>query len=414
MLSAAEQETLTRVSRGTPMGSLLRRYWFPVAASCELVAKPVKRVRLLGEDLVLFRDASGLGLIEARCPHRGVSLGYGLPEADGLRCPYHGWKFDRRGICLQTPAEPPGSSLKDRVSVAAYRVEELGGLVFAYLGPDPAPLLPRYDVFVRENCLRDIGQALLPCNWLQIMENSVDPHHLEWLHGHHLTAVRSALGQPAPTHYRRRHEKVGFEVFRHGILKRRVLEGGSEADDDWRIGHPLVFPAMLRVGAHGQHRMQIRVPVDDTHTWHLWYACYQPADPRRRVEQAEVPLYDVPWLTPAGEHIVDTVDGQDIMAWVTQGPIADRTRETLGRSDEGVALLRRTLFEQLERIQQGLEPLGVIRDSSENVVIEMPQEIEKYRAGRAFLAESLAMGHARYSPLRDEVLALLAGPEPGA
>ena len=158
----------------------------------------------------------------------------------------------------------------------AYRAEELGGLVFAYLGPEPAPLLPRFDLFVWEGALRDVGRALIPCNWLQIMENSVDPAHLEWLHGHHLASQRRGQGLPEPRHYPKRQLKLGFDRFRYGIVKRRIVEGGSEDDDDWKIGHPLVFPVSLRVGSDPQHRFQIRVPVDDGHTQHYWYSCYRP------------------------------------------------------------------------------------------------------------------------------------------
>jgi len=331
-----------------------------------------------------------------------------LVDEEGIRCPYHGWKFGASGACLEMPAEPPDSNLLQNVTARAYPVEELGGLLFAYLGPEPPPLLPRYDLFVWDNVLRDIGRALLPCNWLQIMENSVDPHHVEWLHGHHLAHVRGSQGEDVPTHYRRRQIKVGFDLFEYGIVKRRVLEGGSKEDDDWKIGHPLVFPIMLRVGSYGQHRFQIRVPVDDTNTMHYWYACYQPADGVEPPVQPEIPLYDVPWLDENGEHIVDFVDGQDIMAWVTQGPIADRTREILGSSDRGIALYRRLLLDQVEVVRNGNDPLGVIRDPERNTIIELPQEREKFGQGAAFLAESMAMGHARYSPIKDKVLALLA------
>lgn len=409
MLTPERQRLLTELRRGTPMGELLRRYWYPVAAESELNERPIKGVTLLGERLVLFRDAEGrLGLLPERCPHRGTTLTQGIVDRDGIACPYHGWKFDRRGRCLELPAEPPDSPLLDRVKLDAAHVESLGGLIWAYLGPEPAPLLPRYDLFVWDNCLRDIGHALVPCHWLQIMENSVDPHHLEHLHGKHLAYVRGHAGLTAPTHYQRRHQKVGFDLFPHGIIKRRVLEGNTEADDDWKVGHPLIFPCMLRVGSGGQHRMQIRVPIDETHTWHLWYACYKPADPARWIGQTEIPLYDVPWQTESGEHIVDFVDGQDIMACVTQGPIADRTREILGRSDEGIALLRRVLFDQMERVARGEDPLGTIRDPAANQRIDLPQEANKYGRGRAFLAESLAMGHARYSPLREQILEVLA------
>jgi 5,5'-dehydrodivanillate O-demethylase len=409
MLSAERQETLTRVGPGTPMGDLLRRYWMPVTPSCELEPGIPRRVRLFGEDLVLYRDARGRpGLVEEACPHRRTSLLHGCVDEDGIRCPYHGWKFDATGACLEIPTEPADSPLLRRVRARAYPVEELGGMAFAYLGPSPAPLLPRWDLLVWDGVLRDIGHAVLPCNWLQIMENSVDPYHIEWLHGHHLAHVRGGYGQSQPTHYRRRHVKIGFDVFEYGIIKRRVLEGGSEADDDWRVGHPLVFPHMLRVGADRQCRLQFRVPVDDTHTKIYWYACYRPPAGETLPPQPVIPSYEVPWRDERGEFLVDFVDGQDIMAWVTQGEIADRTRETLGTADRGIVLYRRLLVEQLEAIQAGRDPLGVIRDPARNQVIELPQERDKFRDGAGFLAETLEMSHVRYSPLKEQIRGLLA------
>jgi 5,5'-dehydrodivanillate O-demethylase len=403
-----EQETLTRVGPGTPMGELLRRYWYPVAVAGELPPGTARPVRLLGEDFVVFRSRSGeLGLLDEHCPHRGASLRHGCIDDEGIRCPYHGWKFAASGRCLERPTLESESTPLEHFDTRAHSAKELGGLIFAYVGPEPVPLLPRYDLFVWENALRDVGRALLPCNWLQIMENSVDPTHLEWLHGHHLAAMREAQGLPAPTHYRRRHVRIGFDVFRHGIIKRRILEGGSEEDDDWKIGHPLVFPVSLRVGAGAQHRFQIRVPVDDTHTQHYWYSCYRPPEGVPVPLQKEIPVYEVPWRNAEGEYRVDFVDGADIMTWVTQGPIADRTRERLVASDRGIVLLRRVLHEQLERVARGLDPLGVVRDPAENEIIELPQEEDKYRRGGAFLAESLELSHVRYSPLREQILELL-------
>ena len=249
MVTAEQQETLTRVGRGTPMGELFRRYWMPVAASAEVTPGTTRAVRLLGEDLVLFRSPLGsLGLLDERCRHRGTSLRAGCVDEAGIRCPYHGWKYAATGACLEIPGDTD-ARLLDRMHTRAYRVDEVGGLIFAYLGPEPAPLLPRWDLFVWPGVLRDVGRALIPCNWLQIMENSVDPVHLEWLHGHHLSEVRRRRGLSAPTHYPRRHAEIGFDRFPYGIIKRRVLEGGSREDDDWKIGHPLVFPNMVRVGA---------------------------------------------------------------------------------------------------------------------------------------------------------------------
>ena len=186
MLTRDENELLTRVGRGTPCGELLRRYWHPVAAAGELTDdKPIRPVKILGEDLVVYRDKKGkYGLVGEHCPHRLASLAYGRVEVDGIRCPYHGWKYDHTGQCLEQPAEPPDSSFKDRIKHVAYPVQYLGGLLYAYLGPPPAPLLPRWDVLVWQRGKRWIvKESLIECNWLQPMENSVDPSHLFWLHG---------------------------------------------------------------------------------------------------------------------------------------------------------------------------------------------------------------------------------------
>jgi len=410
MIDAQMQERMTRVGPGSAMGRLLRRYWYPILASVELAPGQAREVRLLGEDLAVFRDPSGrLGLLERQCPHRGVSLGQGLATDRGLTCPYHGWTFDRDGACVDMPAEQhPGARLLSRAQVTAYVVEELGGLIFAYLGPDPAPLLPRYDLLVMDGALRDIGRAQLPCNWLQIMENSVDPVHVEYLHGQHLQAVLVASGAPAGTGYGRKHEKIAFDLFEYGIIKRRLLVGGSEEDDDWRVGHPLIFPVTLRVGANCQHRFQIRVPVDDQTTMHYWYSCYLPPDGSRVPPQETVPLYEVPWRHPDGSFRVDFVDGGDIMAWVTQGPIADRTRELLVSSDRGVVLLRRLLLEQLERVERGEDPLGVIRDPERNQCIRFAQEHDKLGGSLALLRRAMDISHARFSPIREQVLAMLS------
>src|SRR5262249_6479673 len=157
-------------------------------------------------------------------------------EATGLRCPYHGWLFDSTGSCLEQPAEPDESTFKNRIRTAAYPVQELGGMVFAYLGPEPAPLLPRFDLFGMDGVLRCVGRAEIPCNWLQIMENSVDATHVEWLHGRYFSYVldRKHPGEENDlSRFAKHHKKIGFDVFEWGIIKRRVLEGSTEEDDDW-------------------------------------------------------------------------------------------------------------------------------------------------------------------------------------
>ena len=165
---------------------------------------------------------------------------------------------------------------------------------------------------------------------------------------------------------------------------------------------------MVRVGADGQHRIQIRVPVDDTQTLHFWYCCWVPPS-GVTVSQDEVPVYDVPFRDERGEFILDFVDGGDIMAWVSQGPIDDRTRELLVESDDGIALFRALLREQLETVASGGDPMGVIRDPAENEIIELPQERNKYGRGREFLRDAIEMSHVRYSPIRDRLLEIFSG-----
>jgi 5,5'-dehydrodivanillate O-demethylase oxygenase subunit len=417
MVTAEENELLTRIGPGTRMGSLLRRYWHPVAGLAEMEDRWTRRVRLLGEDLVLFKDRTGkFGLIGEHCPHRGASLAYGIPTENGLRCPYHGWKFDGTGRCLEQPNEPESNALRDKVLTPAYPVEELGGLLFAYLGPLPAPLVPRYSGFVWSRAIRAIGKAVVPCNWLQIMENSVDPVHTEWLHGALYEFVRESEG--AKVAISRHHVKIAFDEFEHGIVKRRLLEGQSEDSEDWRVGHPLVFPNLLSVGSGGglfkQNTFQIRVPIDDTHTMHWWYHAWVPADdmevPQHLLEQVP-PVYEPSFTDDKGEYKLDFIEAGDIMAWVTQGPIANRANEHLGASDRGVSLFRKMLRRELEKSERGEDPLGVIRDPARNTVIELPIETgkEMYSDGvKVFVARSAIS----FSPIVDDLIRLFSRERP--
>jgi 5,5'-dehydrodivanillate O-demethylase len=365
MLTKEMNERLTQVGPGTPLGNLLRRYWFPVARTPELDEEPVLAVTLLGENFALYRTDSGaLGLVSQRCPHRGASLAYGIPEEEGLRCPYHGWRFNRSGLCNDQPAEPPGSTFKDRIRIPAYPVQELGGLVWTYIGPAPVPLLPRWDLLVRQDLDRSIGVTHLPINFLQAMENSMDPIHFEWLHAIYGNYVRKRQGKP-PSMMPRKHEQIAFDVFEYGIYKRRLLEGEDpETSDDWTTGHPVIFPYILSVGDDNQPSLQIRVPVDDMHTLHYWYrtSIRQPDAP----PQDTIPIWDEPYIQPNGRLVVDTVPGQDMMAWITQGPISDRTTERLGTSDKGIILYRGLMLEQMDKVERGEDPMGVIRDPAKN------------------------------------------------
>ncbi len=406
MLSQEENNQLTQVGRGTPMGELWRRYWLPIAASSELIAKPTKAVRLLGEDLVLYRDKQGRpGLIGPQCAHRRMSMLLGIPDNDGLRCPYHGWLYGKDGKCLEQPyetAEDPTSSFKDRIRMLAYPVQELGGLLFAYLGPEPAPLIPRWELFVRDGVLRDIGAAVIPCNWLQIMENSLDPVHVEWLHQHFFNYVQERLGRTDVKGKPVSHKKINFKEFEHGIVKTRMLDGQTEDSEDWRVGHPVLFPNILLSGSTQRPTFQIRVPLDDTHTLHLWYTCYARDDAK---PQDVIPFYNVPvpGVDATGEldwSLLDNNSGEDMIAWVTQGEVADRTQEALGLSDKGIILYRKQLKEQMEKVQAGQDPMNVFRDPAINQSIKLRLEEAKLnKFSFRGSGQTRQGGATKYSPI---------------
>lgn len=377
MLTEQQNERLTQTAKGTPAGDLLRRYWWPVAASSQLEPETVLPVRLLGENLALYRTAGGkLGLVGERCAHRGVSLVYGIPEEDGIRCPYHGWRYDPAGQCTDMPGEPAEANFASRICIPGYPAQELGGLVFAYLGPPPAPLLPRWDVLVRADLKREIGITALPINWLAMAENAMDPYHLDYLHTRYMNYVMKRSGKPLVA-AERKHLKIDFDVWEFGIMKRRLLEGDDpETSDEWLVGHPLIFPATLALGGE-RPRLGFRVPVDDTHTanYALFTTAYAPGE----AAQTSVPSYGVPYKHEDGKLIVETVIGQDMMACITQGTVADRTTEHLGTTDTGLILYRRLFNEQIEKVAGGGDPLGIVRDPARNTpMIEIPRERDAF------------------------------------
>ena len=198
MLTVEQNNELTQIGPGTPMGELLRRYWYPIAFEQDFDTLPSKTVRLLSEDWTLYKTPSGkYGIIGEKCAHRRASLTYGVVHEDGIRCGYHGWKFGFDGQCLEQPAEADNQNFRERVKMKSGKAEVMGGMVWVYVGPDPAPELPRFDVFVKPG-IRDVGYTTIPCNWLQIMENSVDPHHVEWLHGYYFNSLGETNAFEAP------------------------------------------------------------------------------------------------------------------------------------------------------------------------------------------------------------------------
>ncbi|HKA34013.1 MAG TPA: aromatic ring-hydroxylating dioxygenase subunit alpha, partial [Candidatus Binatia bacterium] len=275
-------------------------------------------------------------------------------------------------------------NLKENIKLPSYQVEELGGMIFGYLGKQPAPLLPRWDLLVEENAWREIGFATTNCHWLQSAENILDPVHVEWLHGVFRNFAADRTGRHERKRKRIRHVKIAFDLADYGIIKRRILEHETEESDDWKIGHWLVFPCTQK----GPDMLRFRVPVDATHTAQ-WYYSVHPLSQGERQSDAEIPLYDMPspTLDEHGQPRVDQLDGdvdpQDNAIFVSQEPVFDRTKETLGESDRGVVMYRHLLDHQMKLVEEGKDPMNVFRDATANVRLDLPTESrERFLTGR--------------------------------
>ncbi|HEY7067199.1 MAG TPA: Rieske 2Fe-2S domain-containing protein [Chloroflexota bacterium] len=408
MLTREENELLTRVGPGTPGGALLRRYWQPACYVGELSAtQPTKRVKLLDEELVVFRTPAGeYGCLAEHCAHRGASLAYGFVEDCGLRCAYHGWKYGLDGACLEQPFEPAGSSYARRTRQPAYPAQALGGVVFVYLGPAPAPLLPRWDVLAWTQGQRKLTrQETLSCNWLQAQENTADITHTYFLHGHMLHQ-QGFRGRQVDYYYRP-FEQYGFQPFEWGLIKSwRFGAGDSPLGAEWGGGAPLIFPNVLRVVEKPWHTMHWRVPIDDTHT-RIVHVGFLLGEPALAETLENPPIEDHPPQVDAdGEYVLTGFYAQDKMAWETQGTCFDRTQEHLGASDRGIILFRQMLREQIAVVQRGGEPLGVLRDPAHNTCIDLPAwvaEIDAARVGALVGAEPSAQTMADVFDARHEI-----------
>ena len=386
MLSREDNELLCRIGPGTPMGDVMRQYWVPAALSSELPEPdgPPLRVRLLGENLIAFRASSGaVGLLQSQCPHRGASLFYGRNEGEGLRCVYHGWKFDVTGRCVDMPNEPTERTFKDTTRAVAYRCVERGGLVWAYLGPRPTPPpLPALEPLAA-GCTLQIYQR--QCNWVQALEGDIDTCHTVFLHLGAVDAeevppgtwARHALADRAP-----RYAVADTEA---GVMYGAYRS--AEADTDyWRIAQFLFpFYAMVPTGVLGlEVRVRAWVPMDDDHTLALTISRGAPQGNRHAGRQTVTPPDLLPNTTDwygrfrcvagaANDYLIDRkaqkttsytgIDSiflQDQAVTESMGPIYDRTQEHLGSSDAMIIRTRKRLLDAARALRdRGQAPPGV-------------------------------------------------------
>src|SRR5262249_29384228 len=386
MLSQEQNNLITRIGPGSAAGTLLRRYWQPAALVDEFSGnRPMKALRLMGEDLVVFRDQVGrYGLLGRACPHRGTDLAYGRLEDGGLRCAFHGWLFDVNGQCLQTPAEPDDSNLCGQIRQKAYPVVERNGIVFACLGPGEPPEFPHLDCFVAPASHTFAFKGLIECNWLQSLEVGIDPAHTSFLHrffhdedpkgGYGKVFRDTSVDSEMPmTRIMREFPRpridveetdLGFRIF----TLRRI----SEASMHVRVTN-LMFPNAFVIPMSREMTItQWPAPIDDRS--HYWYAIFtsfgEPVN-KEEMRRQRLALYEPPDYRPRRnkmndygfdpheqEHETFTGMGADInvhdqWACETMGEIADRSNEHLGRSDKAISAYRRLLRSAIETVERG-------------------------------------------------------------
>jgi phthalate 4,5-dioxygenase oxygenase subunit len=392
VISAAQNDLMTRIGPGTPAGRLLRRYWQPVGIVDELAgARPVKAVRVFGESLVLYRTARGYGLMQRHCPHRGADLAYGRLEPDGLRCAFHGWKFDAAGRCVETPAEPDGSRMCEQIRTVAYPVAEKSGVLFAYLGEGAPPAFPHFDCFLAPGSHTFAFKGYWDCNWLQALEVGIDPAHASWLHkyfededpaanyGRQFRGTSADSALPI-TKVLREFDRPEIRVERTEYgMRLQTLRRLSSAQTHVRVTNVL-FPQAFVIPMNAEMTItQFHVPVDDNGTY--WYSIFtsfgapvdKPTMRAQRLKTYPEPDYrpvvgrENGWGYDPEEQRTKTFTGMgldinihDQFACESQGPIQDRTRENLGSSDKGIVLYRRLLLDAIRKSESGEAPLMVI------------------------------------------------------
>ncbi len=374
-----ENDLLTRVGPGTPCGELMRRYWQPAALSEELPlgGAPVP-VRLLGEDLVLFRDDQGRpGLLGLHCPHRGADLSYGRVEDGGLRCIYHGWLYNIHGRCLGQPGEPGGGEHRDAIRHAAYPCEERAGVIFTYMGPGAPPLLPNYDFLTLPDDHVAVNKLFHDCNYLQGNEGNIDLLHVPFLHyskqdlpeGQSELCRRGAFPEM---------ETFEAEIIDVGLRFCRVRR--LDSGQTYIRAATFVLPNFTVVpgGYPNWH-----VPIDDTHHWKYTYTINRegPLDMEMvRDRRSQMTDDYMPIRNKANRYMQDrhsmkaeSYSGlgfnfqiHDVFATEGMGAIQDRTEEHLVASDAPIVVSRKILIKAIRDVQEGHEPPGVVRDPGKN------------------------------------------------
>ena len=386
MMTREQNELLTRIGPEAPAGQLLRRYWQPIALVEELAGpRPLKTVRVLGQDLVLFRGPDGrLGLLDRDCPHRGADLAFGRLEDGGLRCLFHGWLFDIEGRCLETPAEPPESRICSRVRQKAYPVQERSGIVFAFLGEGTPPAFPALDCFVAPDSHVFAFKGYLDCNWLQAVEVGVDPAHASFLHrffedesadaayGRQFRAVSADSDLPMTTILRRfPRPKIEVEQSDIGL---RITALRDIGDDRMHVRVTnLLFPQAFVIPLSQEITItQWHVPIDDVSCyWVAIFTSFTGAVDKQTMREQRLQLYELPDYKPRlgrgnnyGYDLEEqrmrtyTGMGEDINVhdqWAveSQGKIQDRTREHLGLTDKAIVAYRMLLLSAMKQVTAG-------------------------------------------------------------
>jgi phenylpropionate dioxygenase-like ring-hydroxylating dioxygenase large terminal subunit len=388
MLRKEQNDLLTQTSAGAPMGELFRRYWLPILLASELPEAdcPPVRVKILSERLVAFRDSDGkLGLIDEFCAHRGVSLWFGRNEECGLRCPYHGWKFDTSGQCVDVPSEPAESGYAKKMKLTSYPLIEQGGVLWTYMGPsDQEPPSPAWEFSLVRPDQRYVSKRHQECNWLQAMEGGIDSSHVSWLHKGTIDRDPHFRGSKG-NEYNMRDAKPVFEVVESdGGLYIGARRNADEGNYYWRIT-PWVMPCFTMVPPRADHPLHghFWVPIDDENCW-AWSYDYHPTraltpeevhagEEGQGIHVRYVPGTFRPLANKDNDYLIDReaqkagitysgVEGfsmQDASVQESMGPTVDRTKENLVGTDNGIIMARHRLMRAAKALsEKGVLPPG--------------------------------------------------------